>query len=331
MTSKHIKRFLSTIAIVSMSVGTVQADNIKIAELNWQSGSMIANIDAYILSNGYGHYTELVPGGIDATIQSMMATGSPNIFGEAWTSLLGDSALEYIDNGSLIQVRDEVVVGAGESWYIPNYIQEQYGLNTIEDVLARPDLFPHPEDSSKGGIVICPEGWSCKKHNENLFRAFDMEAKGWKIIDPGSGTGLNAFWEGQVVKEKGAFGYYWAPTVLVGRLGLVSLQSELGFTGDENWSNCISVAVEECENPQATSFPVAQTGTIVTPGLNSEIVDYVTARGLDGSVITDMLVWSDDNQATSEDAAVEFLNRYPEIWTTWVTTEAANKITESLQ
>ena len=66
MTSKHIKRFLSTIAIVSMSVGTVQADNIKIAELNWQSGSMIANIDAYILSNGYGHYTELVPGGIDA-------------------------------------------------------------------------------------------------------------------------------------------------------------------------------------------------------------------------------------------------------------------------
>jgi glycine betaine/proline transport system substrate-binding protein len=61
------------------------------------------------------------------------------------------------------------------------------------------------------------------------------------------------------------------------------------------------------------------------------VVDYVTARGLDGSIITDMLVWSDDNQATSEDAAVEFLNRYPEIWTTWVTTEAANKITESLQ
>lgn len=326
-----LKRFLSVLAITLFSVSNANADNIKIAELNWQSGSMIANIDAYILTHGYGHTTELVPGGIDATIQSMMATGSPNIFGEAWTSLLGDSALEYINNGSLIQVRDEVVVGAGESWYIPSYIQEQYNINTIEDVLARPDLFPHPEDPSKGGIVICPEGWSCKKHNENLFRAFDMEAKGWKIIDPGSGTGLNAFWEGQVVKEKGAFGYYWAPTVLVGRLGLVSLQSELGFTGDENWSNCISVAVEECENPQATSFPVAQTGTIITPGLNSEIVDYVTARGLDGSVITDMLVWSDDNQATSEDAAVEFLNRYPEIWTTWVTTDAASKITKSLQ
>ena len=134
-------------------------------------------------------------------------------------------------------------VGAGEGWYIPSYMKI-YGLNTIEDVLARPDLFPHPEDSSKGGIVICPEGWSCKKHNENLFRAFDMEAKGWRIIDPGSGTGLNAYWEGAVVKGQSAFGYYWTPTVLVGRLGLVSLQSELGFTGDDNWTNCISVAVE---------------------------------------------------------------------------------------
>ena len=329
-----MKRLLAIMAIALAMTPIAKADEIKIAELNWQSGSMIANIDAYILKHGYGHDTELVPGGIDATIASMMATGSPNIFGEAWTSLLGDDAtlnIKSSDTDSLVQLRDQVVVGAGEGWYVPDYIVEQHGLTTIEQVLSRPDLFPHPEDPSKGGIVICPEGWSCKKHNENLFRAFDMEAKGWKIIDPGSGTGLNAFWEGQVVKEKGAFGYYWAPTVLVGRLDLVSLESELGFTGDENWSNCISVAVEECENPQPTSFPVGQTGTIVTSGLNSEVVDYVTARGLDGSVITDMLVWSDDNQATSEDAAVEFLNRYPEIWTTWVTTDAASKITRSLQ
>ena len=97
MTSKHIKRFLSMIAIMFVSIGNVYADDIKIAELNWQSGSMIANIDAYILTHGYGHDVEIIPGGIDATIQSMMATGSPNIFGEAWTSLLGDSAHKLAD------------------------------------------------------------------------------------------------------------------------------------------------------------------------------------------------------------------------------------------
>lgn len=327
-----MKYFISIISMLMIMSATVtKADDIKIAELNWQSGSMIANIDAYILKHGYGHDTELVPGGIDATIASMMATGSPNIFGEAWTSLLGDEATANINSNtsdSLVQLRDEVVVGAGEGWYVPDYIVEQYGLTTIEQVLARPDLFPHPEDSSKGGIVICPEGWSCKKHNENLFRAFDMEAKGWKIIDPGSGTGLNAYWEGQVLREKGVIGYYWAPTVLVGRLGMVKLDSDFEYDS-AHWSNCI--AQLDCADAKPMNWPSAATGTIVTPNIDSAVADYLTARGLTGDVITSMLVWADDNQATAEDMAVEFLKQHPEIWTTWVTPEAADSITESLQ
>ena len=32
-------------------------------------------------------------------------------------------------------------------------------LKTIDDIIARPDLFPHPEDPSKGGLHTCPSGW----------------------------------------------------------------------------------------------------------------------------------------------------------------------------
>ena len=92
-----------------MSVGlfTAKADNIKIAELNWQTGSMIAYIDSYIIKHGYGHDTEIVPGGIDATIESMLATGSPNIVGEMWISSLGDNALSALNDGTLISVTDD--------------------------------------------------------------------------------------------------------------------------------------------------------------------------------------------------------------------------------
>ena len=76
-----------------------KADNIKIAELNWQSGSMIAEIDSYILQNGYDKETEIVPGGIDATIQSMMSKGTPDIFSEAWISLLGQGAYDQLEQG----------------------------------------------------------------------------------------------------------------------------------------------------------------------------------------------------------------------------------------
>ena len=327
-----MKRFLTLIGLVTMMFTSVaKADSIKIAELNWQSGSMIAEIDSYILQNGYDKETEIVPGGIDATIQSMMAKGTPDIFSEAWISLLGQGAYDQLEQGILVQVRDEVVIGAGEGWYIPDYVAEEHGFTTIEQVLERPDLFPHPEDPSKGGIVICPEGWSCLKHGNNLFRAFDMEAKGWKLIDPGSGTGLNAAWEGAVAKQKPFVGYYWEPTSFVGKLGLVKLGADVGFAGDDNWTNCISLAVEECETPLASAWPTAETGTIVIPGQDQAIVDYLSKRTIDGKVVTSMLVWFDDNQATAAEAAVEFLTRHPEIWETWVTPEAAKKIHKSLQ
>ena len=329
----YIKTMISVMLITLMSTIAKAAD-IKIAELNWQTGSMIAYVDSYILKHGYGHDTEIVPGGIDATIPSMLTTGSPNIVGEMWVSSLGDEALTALDNGTLVQAGDKgVIVGAGEGWFIPKDIAEKHGLNTIEDVLARPDLFPHPEDSSKGGFVICPEGWSCKQTNLNLFKAFDMESKGWKVLEPGSATGLNAHWEGSVSKGKGAFGYYWTPTVFVGRLGLVGpLPSEVGFAGDDNWTKCIaSQTDEECANPQATQWPQSKTATIVTPGLDQAVIDYVSVRSLEGSFTTTMLVWMDDNQATAEDSALYFLNTYPEIWTKWVTPEAAKKVKASLK
>ena len=159
-----------------------------------------------------------------------------------------------------------------------------------------------------------------------------MEAKGWTILEPGSGTALNAYWEGSVTKGQGAFGYYWTPTSFVGRLGLVGpLLSEVGFAGEDNWVNCISLKDEICDNPQPTQWPSSETGTIITPGLDQAVIDYVSKRAFSGSLITNTLVWIEDNQATAEDSALYFLNTHPDVWTKWVTPEAAKKVKASLK
>ena len=91
-----------------------------------------------------------------------------------------------------------------------------------------------------------------------------MEAKGWKVLEPGSATGLNAHWEGSVTKGKGAFGYYWTPTSFVGRLNLVGpLSAEVGFAGDDNWTKCIASQTDElCADAQPSQWPSSKTGTI---------------------------------------------------------------------
>ena len=109
---KHYIKTLISVMLITLTSAVAKADNIKISELNWQSGSMIAYIDSFIIKHGYGHDTEIVPGGIDATMQAMVATGSPNIVGEMWTSSLGDASLKALDNGSLIKAGDGVITGA---------------------------------------------------------------------------------------------------------------------------------------------------------------------------------------------------------------------------
>ena len=325
-----MKNIFTIISMLFVFTFSVNAADLKVAELNWQSGSMLASIDAFILEKGYGHNVEMIPGGTAATITSMISQGSPNIFSEAWTQTLGDGGKAAINDGTLLLINNEVIVGAGEGFYVPDYIATKYGFSSFEQVLEHPELFPHPEDASKGGVVICPDGWACQGQQQNLFRAHDMESKGWKLINPGSAAGLNSFWDGLVSKEKPAFGYYWSPTVLVGKLGLIQLGWDTPYAGDDNWLNCISKPVDECKAPEVTRMPKAETGTIVTQGLHPEVMIYLSKREMPGDVITSMLVWSDDNQGSASDAAVEFLKSHKKVWTSWVTEEAAEKISSAL-
>ena len=317
------KHLLAIIGAIALTFSTVaKADDIKVAELNWQSGSMVAAIDAFILEHGYGYNVEVIPGGTEVTINSMLANGTPNIFSEAWTQLLGAEAKAELASGGLVLAVEDLIVGAGEGFYVPSYIVEKHGFKTFEDVLARPDLFPHPEDPSKGAMMICPGGWACQNQHINLFKAFDMEAKGWMLLDPGSGAGMDSAWQGAVAKEQALFGYYWSPTALVGKLGIVRLDWATDYAGDENWAGCISKPADECNDPKATAMPAAETGTVVTPGLDSDVMDYLSKRIMPAGVTETMLVFGTENQASAQDMALEFLRMYPQVWTTWVNEKA---------
>tara|TARA_B100001057_G_scaffold389469_1_gene397185 strand:- start:5696 stop:6688 length:993 start_codon:yes stop_codon:yes gene_type:complete len=323
-----MKKLLSVLTLTVMFPIMAFAGTVKIAELNWQSGSMLANIDAIIIEKGYGHDVEIIPGGTEVTINSMLSNSTPDIFSEAWVNLLGAEANTALSSGTLGLVTKDIIAGAGEGFYIPSYILEANPeLTSFEAVLARPDLFPHPEDPSKGAMMICPGGWSCQNQHINLFIAFDMEAKGWKLLDPGSGAGMDSAWQGAVAKEQALFGYYWSPTALVGSLGIVKLAWDTPYAGDDNWQNCIAQPADTCSDPLATAMPVAETGTVVVPeNLTTGVLLYLAKRKMPEGVTETMLVFGTENQASAEDMAVEFLRSYPEVWERWVSSKAKENI-----
>ena len=130
-------------------------------------------------------------------------------------------------------------------------------LKTIDDIIARPDLFPHPEDPSKvgctpahrvGDVSYRPTTYSVRliwkrKAGSSLIRArvlvwMDQSRRRVSVAR----TGLDIIGPQQHLLAKYD-------------LKLVDFNS--GFDKD-NWDNCIVKPVEECDNPKRSKWTVSE-------------------------------------------------------------------------
>ncbi|MBL1436681.1 MAG: ABC transporter substrate-binding protein [Rhodobacteraceae bacterium] len=331
-----MKKLLASAAIATLGMsGAAMAQEcgeITMAEFNWASGELLANVDKFILEEGYGCDVELIVGGTSAIFASMDGKGTPMIAGEQWVNGVRELVDAAMDAGRLHAVNRGPITGLGEGWWIPAYTHEAHPeLKTVLDIIEHPELFPSAEDESKGAFVGCPAGWGCQQININLFEAFDMEAKGWVLVDPGSAAGL----DGAIAKanERGEnwLGYYWSPTSIIGKYNMHPLPFGVEYAGDDNWNNCMSKP--DCTEIQQTAWTTSEVFTLVTDEFmqnGGEINDFLAARVYPGPVMNEMLVYMSDEQASGEDAAIEFLLTREDIWTQWVSEEVAAKVKAAL-
>ena len=313
----------------SAACGTV-----SIAEMNWASAQLMANVDKIILESGYGCKVEIVPGDTMPTFTSMNEKGQPDVAGELWVNAVATPLNAAKAEGRLHTVSEGPITGLGEGWWLlPNTMKAHPELKTVLDVLERPDLFPHPEDPSKGGFHTCPSGWGCQLANNNLFRAFEMEKKGWRLVDPGSAAGLDASIAKASDRGENWFGYYWSPTSIVGKYSLTMLDFGVPFAGSENWDSCIVKPEQECANPKASAWTKSEVHTVITDSFKKRVGaagDYFAKRIFPGPVMNATLAYMADQQATGEDAAIEFLTKHADVWTGWVSADVAKKVKAGL-
>jgi glycine betaine/proline transport system substrate-binding protein len=308
--------------------------DITMAEWNWASGELMANVDKLILEEGYGCNVELIPGATTTTFASMNEKGQPDVAGELWINAVRIPLGKALKEGRLHAVNGGPITDLGEGWWIPPATAKKHPeLKTVLDVLDHPELFPHPEDSSKGAFVGCPAGWGCQLVNANLYRAFDMEKKGWLLVDPGSAAGLDGSMAKAVERGENWFGYYWSPTAMIGKYKMHKLPFGVPFAGRDNWDGCIVKPEQECANPKPSAWTKSEVNTVITDAFKKKggpAVDYLATRVFPGAVMNTMLVYMQDNQAGGNDAAVEFLLKHEDVWTKWVPADVAAKVKKSL-
>jgi len=330
--------FSTVFSLVLMFGVSTQANancgNITIAEMNWASAEFMANVDKIILEKGYGCNVEMVAGATMPTFTSMNEKGQPDIAPELWANTVANPLKKAIAEGRLHSINDGPITGLGEGWWLPPHtVKKHPELKTALDVLKNPQLFPHPEDSSKGAFIGCPAGWGCQLANINLFRAFEMKKKGWILVDPGSGAGLDGSMAKAVERGENWFGYYWSPTAMIGKYKMVKLDFGVPFAGKENWDGCIAKKEDECANPKPSAWTKSVVNTIVSDKFMKRSgagAEFLKKRVYPGDVMNGMLVYMGDNQAGGEDAAVEFLKKHEAVWTKWVPADVAAKVKAGL-
>ena len=64
--------------------------SVSIAEMNWASAQLMANVDKIVLEEGYGCKVEIVPGDTMPTFTSMNEKGAPDVAGELWINAVAN-------------------------------------------------------------------------------------------------------------------------------------------------------------------------------------------------------------------------------------------------
>lgn len=317
-------------AAISSSAAYAECGDVSMAEWNWASGELMANVDKFILENGYGCNVTMIPGATTTTFASMNEKGQPNVAGELWINAVREPLFKAMDEGRLHSAVSGPITELGEGWWVtPSFAEANPELDTVVKILERPDLFPDSEDASKGAFITCPAGWGCQLANANLFRAFEMEAKGWKLVDPGSQAGLDASMAKAAERSENWFGYYWAPTAMVGKHNMQLIPFGIEFAGAENWDGCIVKAEQDCADPKPSAWTNSEVHTVITDDFKKAggvAVEYFSGRIFPGPIMNSMLVYMADEQAGGEDAAIEFLSRHGDLWKSWVPADVAAKV-----
>lgn len=318
------KLAMTLAAGVLMTPLAASADNhsgcgeVSITEMNWASASVVTNVAKFIMEQGYGCKVTVVPSDTVPAVTSVAENGEPDIVTELWLNSAGDAYTKLEKQGKIERVAEVLDPGGVEGWWIPTYLAEAHPeLETIEGVLNNPELVG-------GSFNNCPDGWGCRVVNDNLIPALGLEEAGIEVFNHGSGETLATSMASAVQDEEPWFGYYWGPTVPLGKYDMTRV--DLGPVKPEVHGRNQN---PDTENPGVSDFPAAPVLTSVTTDFKQrepEVAEFLGKMSFKTSTMSSVLAWMDDNNASAEEGAVQFLTNNKSLWQDWLNDRARKNL-----
>jgi glycine betaine/proline transport system substrate-binding protein len=315
---------LATPALVALPAAAQdQCGEVSIAQMNWAAANVTTEIAQFLLEQGYGCDVTLVPSDTIPAVTSVSENGEPDIVTNLWLNSAGEAYRKLEEGGTMERVANVLEPGGVEGWWVPTYLAEEHPeLTTIEGVMANPELVG-------GTFNNCPDGWGCRVVSDNLTEALDLESAGFEVFDHGSGETLASSMGSAVSDQEPWFGYYWGPTVPMGKYDMTRV--DLGEVDEEVHLRNQNA---DTDNPGVSDFPAAPILTSVTTDFaerNPAVTEFLSNMTFETGTMSGLLAWQDENSASADEVAAYFLQNYQDVWSGWLNESARANLSSLLE
>jgi len=299
-----------------------ECGDVSIAQMGWASAEVITEVAQFLLEQGYGCNVSLVNSDTIPAITSVAENNEPDVVTDLWLNSAGDAYRRLEDAGTMVRLANVLEPGGVEGWWIPTALAEEHPeLTTIEGILANPELVGNRFNN-------CPDGWGCRVVSDNLARAMDLEGHGIEVFNHGSGETLASSMGAAATDGEAWFGYYWAPTVPLGKYDMTRV--DLGGYHEEAFE---ALQNPDAPNPQVSEFPDAPiltsvTGTFVES--HPVIAEFFRNMVFQTDVMSELLAWQDENHASAQEVAVHYLTNNQDEWSGWLNDDARENLSALL-
>ena len=290
------------------------------SDLHWTSAQLQNHIARHIVENGYGYPTIAVS---DTTLQALR-DGDSHVMMEIWPAQLSLVWDEARESGEVFSPGTSLGNDWRSAFVIPAYLQAQHpGLDSVEDLKDQryKDLFKTAETGGKARLVSCVIGWDCAGVNAEQVEAYGL-ADHVHMVNPISGQALDASLNDAYEKQEPWLGFQWGTSDPALLLDLVRLEEP--EYSDECWLTTKACAYED------STILIGVNSSL--PDLAPDVVEFL--RHWDFSIdvhLRSVVRWLDSNpEASREDAALHWLGSNVDVWSGWVTGEAAAGVLATL-
>ena len=303
--------------------------DIVFAGLDWDSAQLQNHIAGTILQAGFGcDYTD-IPGGTIAMAEAL-AQGDVDITMEVWVETAPPVFDAAVAAGQVLDLGLNMR-GVEHAFLVPRYVIEgdpdrgitalAPHLASVDDLARHAQVFQDPQQPDKGRYHNCIVGWVCEGLNTQKLATYGLAAH-FNNFRPDDADALAGSLAEAYAGGEPWLGYYWGPTPVLGSFDLVAL-AEPAYS-DACW----------VEGDYGCAFPPSVIHVAVSKGFadaaSAAMIAFLRAYGLDQQVVSDLLAYMADHDASAADAARYFLETRAAVWSAWVSEDVAARVRAAL-